>query len=117
MYFIDRLELILNQKQLSKTELADSLNIRRPTLSDWKKNGAVPAADIVFKIAEYLDVSAEWLVTGKIKDAQELPPEEKDLLKFFRKFSEKEKELILELLEITVKKKAAERDRFQPPNA
>lgn len=63
--FIDRIEEVLEKKEISKTELSEALNIRRPTLSEWKKNGAIPSADIALKIAKYLNVSVEWLITGE----------------------------------------------------
>ena len=63
--FMDRVESILKEKRLTQKELAEDLGLRRPTLSDWKKNGAVPAGDICIRIADYLGVSVEWLVTGK----------------------------------------------------
>ncbi len=63
--FIDRIEEVLEKKGISKTELSEALNIRRPTLSEWKKNGAIPSADIALKIAKYLNVSVEWLITGE----------------------------------------------------
>ena len=50
-YFIDRLEKVLKDKGISKTELAEKNGIRRPTISDWKKNGAVPSGDVGLKIA------------------------------------------------------------------
>lgn len=67
--FIDRLEKTLNSKSVTKTELAEKIGLRRPTISEWKKNGAIPDADVCFRIAEYLGVSAEWLVLGKEKSA------------------------------------------------
>lgn len=63
--FMDRVESVLKERKWTQKELAESLNLRRPTLSDWKKNGAVPAGDICIKIAEYLNVSVEWLISGK----------------------------------------------------
>lgn len=66
--FIDRLEKKLDEKKITKTELATDLGIRRPTLSEWKKNGAIPAGDVCLKIANYLGVSVEWLITGKEKE-------------------------------------------------
>lgn len=90
--FIDRVESILKAKKLTQKELADKLKLRRPTLSDWKKNGAIPAGDICLKIAQYLDVSVEWLITGKetgytneerniIAQWRELDTSQKDTLK------------------------------------
>lgn len=65
--FVERLESILKEKGITKTELANKIGIRRPTLSEWKKNGAIPAGDVCVKIAEYLDVDVEYLITGKHK--------------------------------------------------
>ena len=69
--FVERLESILKEKGITKTELANKIGIRRPTLSEWKKNGAIPAGDVCVKIARYLDVDVEYLITGVHKDTNE----------------------------------------------
>lgn len=63
--FMDRVESVLKERKWTQKEMAESLGLRRPTLSDWKKNGAVPAGDIALKIAEYLNVSIVWLISGR----------------------------------------------------
>ena len=35
------------------------------TLSDWKRGKSVPKSDKMRKIAEYLNVSVDYLMTGK----------------------------------------------------
>lgn len=93
--FMDRVESILKEKRLTQKELAEDLGLRRPTLSDWKKNGAVPAADICLRIAEYLGVSVEWLVTGK---ESSLTTEEKTLLKQWKILTPDQKDTLRTLL-------------------
>lgn len=93
--FMDRVESILKEKRLTQKELAEDLGLRRPTLSDWKKNGAVPAADICLRIAEYLGVSVEWLVTGK---ETALTSEEKTLLKQWKILTPDQKDTLRTLL-------------------
>ena len=93
--FMDRVESILKEKRLTQIELAEDLGLRRPTLSDWKKNGAVPAADICLRIAEYLGVSVEWLVTGK---ETALTSEEKTLLKQWKILTPDQKDTLRTLL-------------------
>ncbi len=93
--FMDRVESILKEKRLTQKELAEDLGLRRPTLSDWKKNGAVPAADICLLIAEYLGVSVEWLVTGK---ETALTSEEKTLLKQWKILTPDQKDTLRTLL-------------------
>lgn len=94
--FMDRVESILKEKRLTQKELAEDLGLRRPTLSDWKKNGAVPAGDICIRIADYLGVSVEWLVTGK---EAALSSEDRTLLKQWQVLSEEQKDTIRTLLD------------------
>ena len=94
--FMDRVEVILKQKKLTQKELAEDLSLRRPTLSEWKRNGAVPAADVCIRIADYLNVSVEWLVTGKEKG---LSSEERNLLRQWSYLTHQQKETIQTLLD------------------
>lgn len=63
--FAERLERLIKEKKLTQIAVADSVGIRRPTISDWKKNGSYPTADVAVKIAKLLDVSTEYLITGQ----------------------------------------------------
>lgn len=35
------------------------------SMYDWIRRNTIPAADIVYKIAQYLNTTMEWLLTGK----------------------------------------------------
>lgn len=96
-YFIDRLEKVLKDKGISKTELAEKNGIRRPTISDWKKNGAVPSGDVCLKIAKYLGVSAEWLISGE-ETKDYIPAEEKKRLVMLRELTPEQRHTIDVLL-------------------
>lgn len=61
--------------------------------SSWK-NGASPNSDIVAKIAEYLEVSTDFLLLGK-ETVEDLSPTEKELLNSFRKLSPNEQQRII----------------------
>ena len=92
--FMDRVETLLKEKRITQKEMADTLSLRRPTLSDWKKNGAVPAGDICLKIADYLGVSVEWLISGKEAG---LSKSERQLLSMFASLSSTHREELLEI--------------------
>ena len=94
--FMDRVETLLKEKRITQKEMADTLSLRRPTLSDWKKNGAVPAGDICLKIADYLGVSVEWLISGKEAG---LSTEQRALLSQWSKLSADQKDTIQILLD------------------
>jgi transcriptional regulator with XRE-family HTH domain len=68
--FVDRLERLLKENHLSQSALADMVQIRRPTISDWKKNGSFPTADVAVRIAKALHTTVEYLVTGEQNDPE-----------------------------------------------
>lgn len=65
MDFGKRLEGLLAEKKLSQKRLAEMLNLRRPLISEWKRNGSFPYADTAVRIAGILNTTVEYLVTGK----------------------------------------------------
>jgi transcriptional regulator with XRE-family HTH domain len=68
MTFIERLEILLKERGISQKSLAEYIGIRNPSISEWKKEGTIPRADIAIKIAEYINVSVEYLITGTEPD-------------------------------------------------
>ena len=46
----------------SATGVALELNIARSTVSNWKKTGTTPQADILQKVADYFNVSIDYLL-------------------------------------------------------
>jgi transcriptional regulator with XRE-family HTH domain len=63
--FIDRLDGILKAQGKNRNDLYDNLHIAKNMIGNWKQRGTIPSADIVCKIAKYLDTTAEYLVTGE----------------------------------------------------
>ena len=51
------------------------LGIPNQTISHWKVADIPPKANELLKIAIYLDVSIEWLLTGQERAAPKIPPE------------------------------------------
>lgn len=102
--FIDRLEKLLKEKHVSQKELAEKIGFRRTTISDWKKNGAIPPTDISLKIADYLGTSVEWLVTGESREAPALTDSEREVIENMRDMDERG---IAEMVEISRIKRAS----------
>lgn len=75
-------------KGLSDYAVAKEIGIGRSTLSDWKTGKHIPNRDNLKKIADFFDVSLEYLMTGKIpslKDFQSSPEDERTKI-FIEKF-------------------------------
>ena len=55
---------LLDEKGLKNADVARATGISNMTLSDWKRGKSVPKADKMKKIAEFLNVSVDYLMTG-----------------------------------------------------
>lgn len=111
--FIDRLEWVLDQKGITKKKLSEDLNIRRETLSVWKKTDGMPRADVAMAIAVYLDISNDWLVTGIEKAPEEYDLLTKQVIKMFNQLTDKEKQTVLLILESLCKKEKEPDEDFK----
>ena len=65
MSISERIFDLLQKQKKSQGALSTALGIRQATVSSWKTKGTTPAADLLEKIAEFFDVSVDYLVTGK----------------------------------------------------
>ena len=68
MEFVERIDELLKEKNLKRAALCDAVGIDVTSISAWKKRGTIPAGDVCVKIARYLKVDVEYLITGNHKD-------------------------------------------------
>ena len=54
-----------DEKGISDYQVAKDVGIPRSTFSDWKKGKYVPKNEKLQKIADYFDVSLQYLTTGE----------------------------------------------------
>lgn len=95
---IDRMKSIKPLK-----DIIEATGIPQPNISAWKTRNSFPKADDLYKIAKYLDVSMEYLLTGieSGKNQPELSEKEIEIIKQYRKCDLQSKnhiELIVEAL-------------------
>lgn len=62
--FVKRLDEILNENNLSRKDFGEMLGLSTSTMGTWKTRNILPPVETVAKIAEKLNVSMEWLLTG-----------------------------------------------------
>lgn len=65
MLIVDRIDSLLKERGLNRVFLADAIGIKPQNISAWSTRGTIPAGDICLKIADYLGVSVEWLISGR----------------------------------------------------
>ncbi|MGO5384145.1 helix-turn-helix domain-containing protein [Ligilactobacillus salivarius] len=74
MDIYERVQYLAKNQGLSVRELGNKLNIGPTTLYKWKKQ--TPKSDILIKVADYFQVSLDYLV-GRSDDKYDLSPQEK----------------------------------------
>ena len=79
-------EKLLKERGITAYRVAQETGVTTSTLTSWKQGKYVPKMDKLRKIADYLQVSVEYLMTGEesAKDAtspQLTPSEEHDIAK------------------------------------
>ncbi|MDD2412089.1 MAG: helix-turn-helix transcriptional regulator [Bacteroidales bacterium] len=62
---LERINRIIEEKQMSTTQFADFINIQRPTMSHIISGRNNPSLDIVMKIlTAFPDIDSDWLMFG-----------------------------------------------------
>lgn len=101
MTISQRIFAILKEKGKKQKQMSIYTGISEAAISDWKKKGTNPSSDKVFVIANFLDVSIEYLLTGKEskKESIVLSKNEQELLNTFNQLSQDSKIRLIERAE------------------
>lgn len=104
--FYEKLEAILKERKSNINQFAKDIGIKQQTIANWKVRSN-PTAEYIVKIAEYLNVSADYLLGIEIKhDTTRINAFEQQLIENYREADERGKELIF-----SISKQEAERMR------
>lgn len=62
--FSDMLNKLLNENEVSINQVADSIEVDPKTIRNYVNQKSVPTALVLIKLADYFNVSVDYLVTG-----------------------------------------------------
>lgn len=85
---LDRIVKLLNDR--NQKELCDYLKLDKSAVTSWKNGSSKSYRKYLIEIAEFFNVSIDYLVYGKEKNIS-LPDDELELLTYYKKIPEKEK--------------------------
>ena len=85
----DRIALIMAQRDLKASEIADATGITRPVMSRYLANRSGISAKNLINLSQHLNVSPDWLLNGSdapesIKMSKSVSVDRTRLLKFRR---------------------------------
>jgi len=84
MTISQRIFLELKKQNKTQKQMSLSTGIKTSTISAWNKNGTNPSADYIYSIAQFLNVSLEYLLVGEEKSSPSILTEnEQRMLEIF----------------------------------
>ena len=116
----NRIKLARKARKKSQEWLAEEIGVRQTSVSAWERGSSDPATENMSRVAQVLDVSFEWLATGKgemevvyqpvrINTAEPLPKyeiysdEQLEFLALFDKLPRGKREVLLTFMRDWVK--------------
>lgn len=101
MSFWERVEYLREYQNMTRKELSAKASFSIASISTGISRGSVPSADVALRIAKILDVSVEYLITGKDTHKKEGPisPAARRLCDLFLILDDKDQQAVLKLVE------------------
>ena len=103
MGFKENLKSELSYKDILVKELATLAGVNKKTLDNYLGvRRYMPPADVALKIAQALEVSVEYLITGEelSSNRTSLGPEIRDLIQNFKLVSENDRKFIIDIIQL-----------------
>lgn len=86
--FGKRIDECMKKQGFSNKEITADLNLSKNIIGNCKKN-QVPNPETLFKLSQKFGVTMEYLLTGKENNNLDLTENEKEMLQYFKKLSER----------------------------
>ncbi len=82
MKFSDKLRMLIEERNLTQKQVALDLNVAASTMGGYVQGSSEPDFDTLIKIAEYFNVSTDYLL-GRLSDGT-VDASEEELLRVYR---------------------------------
>lgn len=97
MLKMQNLFIILNERSIPRKDLCQAVNVSNGNLSDWKSGRCLPSADVLMRMADYLDTSVDYLLGRSERSepaAPELAPEYQEIVELYQDLTPEQQSLI-----------------------
>jgi len=100
----ERILELMQKKNIKASKLTSDLGLSVSAITDWKKGKSKPSTDAVIKIAEYFNVTTDYLLICKEEERNNLnlldySKEEIRVIKNFQNLNQAGKEKVIEYIE------------------
>ena len=105
MNFTERLANLINKNNTTKNKMLLDLNLGKSSYGSWEVRGTIPSGDTLSKIADYFDVSVDYLLgredasgaidLGLMELETKLQSDEVELVAIYRQLNKDGKQRLL----------------------
>ncbi len=106
--FYNKFVQLCQRDGISPSKAASLIGFNRSSVSMWKAQGYTPRREILIKIANYFNVSVDYLLGEEDKEKKTtendgLSEAEKELLNLFNLVPEESQQMVLDMIRVAVK--------------
>lgn len=65
--FANKVKYLRQSKELSQVQLAEKLGVAKQSVSNWENDNIMPSIEMLVKIADYFNVSTDYLLGRDVK--------------------------------------------------
>mgnify|MGYP002543170503 FL=1 len=104
--FIEILKKLMHDKGISNNKLLTDLGLNKSSILNWEKRGTIPSGETLEMIADYFDVSVDYLL-GKTPspEREDIPEDEKRLRELLSQMSEEQLKTALKIISAIAEEK------------
>ena len=97
LYMINRILKLIKENGITAKKITSDLEISSSSISDWKKGKGKPSAETIIKLANYFNVSTDYILLGENKNTSIISKNdfEQKVLSTFRLLNEDNKDIII----------------------
>lgn len=85
---VDRIVSLMSKNHITAKYLTSHLELSNSSITDWKKGKAKPSTDAIVKIANFFDVSTDFLLTGKSTTSTSVSSDDSEWLSLIHRLPE-----------------------------
>ncbi|MNO42704.1 HTH-type transcriptional regulator Xre [compost metagenome] len=104
----ERIRTVRKSNKLSQVEFANMVGVSQGTLSELEQDKYKPSLDTIIAMKEWFKIDMDWLIFGdENKETKNIfnlsiESQELNLLSYFRKLNEKDKDEIIQLIKLKI---------------
>ena len=95
-----KIKELRNEKGISQEELANAINVKNYSIGDWERSRTEPSINTLIEIANYFEVSVDYLIgrsneIGQVQTNANLDQDEVQLLDLYRQMNFQDKNQLI----------------------